>query len=158
MKNGNLHRAKKEKNDEFYTQLVDIEKELSYYTDYFKGKVVYCNCDDYRISNFIVYFKENFEYLGLKRLISTNYGDAWHYEYDGDAETVEKMNGNGDFRSEECIEFLKECDVVVTNPPFSLFREYVAQLMEYEKKFIIIGNGNAVTYKEIFPLIKENKM
>ena len=158
MKNGNLHRAKKEKNDEFYTQLVDIEKELSYYTDYFKGKVVYCNCDDYRISNFIVYFKENFEYLGLKRLISTNYGDAWHYEYDGDAETVEKMNGNGDFRSEECIEFLKECDVVVTNPPFSLFREYVAQLMEYDKKFIVIGNMNAITYKEIFPYIKNNQL
>ena len=158
MKNGNLHRAKKEKNDEFYTQLVDIEKELSYYTDYFKGKVVYCNCDDYRISNFIVYFKENFEYLGLKRLISTNYGDAWHYEYDGDAETVEKMNGNGDFRSEECVEFLKECDVVVTNPPFSIFREYVAQLMEYGKKFIVIGNQNAITYKEIFPYIKNNQL
>lgn len=170
-KNTNLHSAKKAKNDEFYTQLTDIEKEMRHYKDFFKGKVVYCNCDDARESNFFKYFSLNFEHLGLKKLITTGYkesGKGVVLIYEGDKNgnrivedseiIVRELEGNGDFRSEECIEFLKEADVVVTNPPFSLFREYVAQLMEYGKKFIIIGNGNAVTYKEIFPYIKNNEL
>lgn len=169
--NNNLTSAKKAKNDEFYTQLTDIEKEMYHYKDFFKGKVVYCNCDDARESNFFKYFSINFEFLGLKKLITTGYkenGKGVVLIYEGDKNgnrkvdtdeiIVNELNGNGDFRSAECIEFLKESDVVVTNPPFSLFREYVAQLMEYNKKFIIIGNGNAVTYKEIFPYIKDNKL
>ena len=170
-KNNNLHTAKTAKNDEFYTMLTDIEKEMRYYKDFFKGKVVYCNCDDARESNFFKYFSLNFEFLGLKKLISTGYkadGKGVVLVYEGDKNgnrrvdneeiIVNELNGDGDFRSEECIEYLKECDVVVTNPPFSLFREYVKQLMDYGKKFIIIGNMNAVTYKEIFPFIKDNKM
>ena len=170
-KNTNLHSAKKAKNDEFYTQLSDIEKEMAHYKDFFKGKIVYCNCDDARESNFFKFFANNFESLGLKKLITTGYkaeGKGVKLVYDGDkngnfmvddAEVVmTELEGNGDFRSEECIELLKECDVVVTNPPFSLFREYVAQLMKYGKKFLIIGNKNAITYKEIFPYIKENKL
>lgn len=170
-KNTNLHIAKKSKNDEFYTLLSDIEKEMYHYREFFKGKVVYCNCDDARESNFFKYFSLNFEHLGLKKLITTGYkenGKGVVLIYEGDKNgnrrvddneiIVKELDGNGDFRSAECIEFLKEADVVVTNPPFSLFREYVAQLMEYKKKFIIIGNGNAVTYKEIFPLIKNNEM
>ena len=167
----NLNNAKKAKNDEFYTQLSDIEKEMAHYKDFFKGKVVYCNCDDARESNFFQYFTLNFEYLGLKKLITTGYkadGKGVKLVYEGDkngnfmvddAEVVmTELEGNGDFRSEECIELLKECDVVVTNPPFSLFREYVAQLMKYGKKFLIIGNKNAITYKEIFPYIKDNEL
>ena len=170
-KNTNLHNAKKARNDEFYTQLSDIEKEMAHYKDFFKGKIVYCNCDDARESNFFKFFSNNFESLGLKKLITTGYkadGKGVKFVYEGDkngnfmvedAEVVmTELEGNGDFRSEECIELLKECDVVVTNPPFSLFREYVAQLMKYEKKFLIIGNQNAITYKEIFPYIKENKL
>ena len=171
MANANLVNAKKAKNDEFYTQLTDIEKEMRHYKEFFKGKVVYCNCDDARESNFFKYFSLNFEHLGLKKLISTGFkadGKGVVLVYEGDKNgnrkvdneeiVVNELQGNGDFRSAECIEFLKEADVVVTNPPFSLFREYVAQLMEYGKKFLIIGNGNAVTYKEIFPLIKNNKI
>lgn len=171
MANANLTNAKRAKNDEFYTQLTDIEKEMRHYKDFFKGKVVYCNCDDARESNFFKYFSLNFEHLGLKKLITTGYkadgkGVVLIYEGDKngnrlveDSEIVTKeLEGNGDFRSAECIEFLKECDVVVTNPPFSLFREYVAQLMEYGKKFLIIGNMNAITYKEIFPYIKNNEL
>ena len=170
-KNTNLHNAKKAKNDEFYTQLSDIEKEMAHYKEFFKGKIVYCNCDDARESNFFKFFANNFESLGLKKLISTGFkenGKGVKLVYEGDKNgnfmvddeeiAVTELEGNGDFRSEECIEFLKECDVVVTNPPFSLFREYVAQLMEYGKKFLIIGNGNAVTYKEIFPYIKNNEL
>lgn len=173
-KNNNLHTAKATKNDEFYTQLEDIENELKYYKDYFKGKVVYCNCDGFlnkEKSNFFVYFSLNYEFLGLKGLICTKYnpnGKGKKYEYYGDLNGnnypdeeeifTSDLEGDGDFRSEECIGLLKKCDIVCTNPPFSLFREYVAQLMEYGKQFLIIGNGNAVTYKEIFPLIKENKM
>ena len=169
--NSNLTNAKKAKNDEFYTQLTDIEKEMRFYKPFFKGKVVYCNCDDARESNFFKYFSLNFEHLGLKKLISTGYkenGKGVVLIYEGDKNgnrqvddheiQVTELNGNGDFRSEECIEFLKECDVVVTNPPFSLFREYVAQLMQYGKKFLIIGNMNAITYKEIFPYIKNNEL
>ena len=170
-KNTNLHNAKKARNDEFYTQLSDIEKEMAHYKDFFKGKVVYCNCDDARESNFFKFFANNFESLGLKKLISTGYkenGKGVKLVYEGDKNgnfmvddaevVVTELEGNGDFRSEECIELLKECDVVVTNPPFSLFREYVAQLMEYGKKFIILGNMNAITYKEIFPYIKNNEL
>ena len=170
-KNSNLHKAKKAKNDEFYTQLVDIEKELVHYTQHFKGKVVYCNCDDARESNFFKFFSLNFEKLGLKKLITTGYkadGQGVVLIYEGDKNgnrlpdteeiTIRPLQGNGDFRSEECIEFLKEADIVVTNPPFSLFKEYIAQLMEYGKKFIIIGPQNALTYKEIFPLIKSNQI
>ena len=170
--NSNLRTAKKQKNDEFYTQLSDIEKELKHYKAHFKGKTVYCNCDDARESNFFKYFFLNFKELGLKKLICTGYkeggkgvllttecGDADEDGIIGNNElNTTEMNGDGDFRSDECIELLKESDIVVTNPPFSLFREYVAQLEEYGKKYLIIGNGNAITYKEIFPLIKENKM
>lgn len=161
-KNTNLLTAKRKKNDEFYTQLEDIEKELACYdVSNFQGKVIYCNCDDYRFSNFCKCFKDNFEYLGIKKAMATNYdiGDgAYKWEYDGENETIIKLEGNGSFNSEECIAYLEEADVVVTNPPFSLFREYVKQLMDYNKKFLIIGNQNAITYKEIFPYIKNNQL
>lgn len=173
-KNNNLHTAKATKNDEFYTQLEDIENELKYYKDYFKGKVVYCNCDGFlneEKSNFFVYFSLNYEFLGLKGLICTKYnpnGKGRKYEYYGDLNGnnypdeeeifTSDLEGDGDFRSEECIEILKKCDIVCTNPPFSLFRQYVAQLFEYKKDFLIIGNVNAISYKEVFPMIKENKM
>lgn len=171
MKNSNLHAAKKAKNDEFYTQLTDIEKELKYYKTQFTGKVVYCNCDDARDSNFFKYFSMNFEYLGLKKLICTGYkenGKGVVLVYEGDKNgnkrvddeeiIVKELEGNGDFRSPECIEFLKESDIVVSNPPFSLARDYFKQLMDYDKKFLVIGNKNAFTYKEIFPYIKEGKL
>ncbi len=169
--NKDLRKASKAKKDEFYTQLSDIEKEMKYYQEQFRDKVIFCNCDDPVDSNFWKYFELNFTKLGLKRLIST------HYETDKPSYMLEinrdengdglitskdiiktKLKQNGDFRSPECIELLKQADIVITNPPFSLFREYVAQLMEYEKKFIIIGNVNAITYKEFFPLIKDNKV
>lgn len=179
--NKSLHEANRAKKDEFYTQLADIENELKHYKEHFKGKTVLCNCDDPRISNFFHYFSYNFEKLGLKRLITTCYKSqnrdlfstndserAIWLEYFGDRNGnlvpdpeeigINYLNGDGDFRSSECIELLKQADIVVTNPPFSLFREYVAQLMKYEKKFLIIGNMNAITYKEIFPLIKEDKL
>lgn len=173
-KNNNLHTAKATKNDEFYTHLEDIENELKYYKDYFKGKVVYCNCDGFlnkEKSNFFMYFSLNYEFLGLKGLICTKYnpnGKGKKYEYYGDLNGnnypdeeeifTSELEGDGDFRSEECIGLLKKCDIVCTNPPFSLFRQYVAQLFEYKKDFLIIGNVNAISYKEVFPLIKENKM
>ena len=164
--NTNLHHAKSAKNDEFYTRIEDIEKELKYYKDFFKDKVVYCNCDradGENRSNFFVYFTKYFKEFGLKRLICTSYnkgGKGRLCIYDGDTNlnNIIDMDGDGDFRSEECIKWLEECDVVVTNPPFSLFRDFVAQLIKYDKKFLIIGNMNAITYKEIFPLIKDNKL
>lgn len=199
--NKTLHKASKKRNDEFYTQLPDIEKELKHYKDQFRGKVVYCNCDDPFESNFFKYFAANFNALGLRKFITTSYvkspivgGQLPLFEMEGlkpsgkepfkieikevtdinrngainldDVEYLLKHNkntaaplrGNGDFRSKECIELLKEADIVVTNPPFSLFREYVAQLVEYNKKFLIIGNTNAITYKEIFKLFKKNKI
>ncbi len=199
--NSNLHKANKAKNDEFYTQLPDIEAELKHYRKHFEGKTVLCNCDDPYESNFFKYFAMNFNFLGLKKLIATcyegspvmgeqlslfedapkdkTYKKAYKIEItevkdaNGDGaidlsdveyliknrkNAIKLLEGNGDFRSEECIGILKEADIVVTNPPFSLFREYVAQLMEYGKKFVIIGNQNAITYKEIFPLIKNNEM
>ena len=170
-KNSNLRSANANKNDEFYTMLTDIEKEMRYYKDFFKGKVVYCNCDDARESNFFKYFSLNFEFLGLKKLITTGYkadGKGVVLVYEGDKNgnrrvdneeiIVNELNGDGDFRSEECIEYLKQADVVVTNPPFSLFRQYIKQLMDYNKKFIIIGNQNAIICKEIFPYIKNNQL
>ena len=179
--NAGLRKADGAKNDEFYTQLSDIEKELSNYREYFKGKTILCNCDDPRISNFFKYFALNFNEFGLKKIISTCYKNqdvdlftqnecekAVYLEYSGnpndptstDFSTIEvkSLKGDGDFRSEECIELLKQADIIVTNPPFSLFREYVAQLIGHNKKFIIIGNVNALSYKEIFPFIKENKL
>ena len=162
MSNKNLHAAKKAKNDEFYTQLKDIENEISNYdSDHFKNKTIYCNCDDYRWSNFVKYFKDNFSTLGIKKLIATNYdiGDcAWKYEYDGENETITKLEGNGNFKSDECVEILKSADIVITNPAFSSFRSYVKQLMDYGKKFLIIGNSNAITFKEIFPYLKDNQL
>ena len=170
-KNTNLHAAKNAKNDEFYTQLSDVEKELKHYKDFFKGKKVLCNCNDDKWSAFFKYFSMNFEHLGLKQLVCVSYnenGKGKKYVYNGDLNNnrmvddweinVTDLNGNGSFSSDECVELLKECDVVVTNPPFSLFRNFMALLQEYDKKFLIIGSNNAVTYKETFPLIKENKM
>ena len=200
--NKNLHEANRAKQDEFYTQLVDIENELKYYKEHFRNKVVFCNCDDPYESNFFKYFAINFNHLGLKKLIATCYdnspaaytqmnffgenksfanknrhpykieitkvedcnGDGAFDLSDVDyllknkQNTMTLLKGNGDFRSEECVELLKQADIVVTNPPFSLFREYVAQLFQYDKKFLIIGNQNAITYKDIFPLICQNKL
>ena len=157
--NGNLNKAKAAKNDEFYTRLEAIEKESKHYTEHFKGKVVYCNCDDANRSNFFKYFSTNFQKLGLKKLITSGLKDnGTGVVAIQKGDDIDIYDGNGDFRSEECIEFLREADIVVTNPPFSLFREYVAQLIQYGKKFLIIGNNNAITYKEIYPYIKEGKL
>ena len=156
--NRNMHSAKRAKNDEFYTQLTDIENELQYYTQHFKNKIVLCNCNDAVHGDFKKYFMTHFNELGLKQLITTAYEEGYAEFYDGTSTIKKHFNGKGDFHSEEMIELLKKADIVCTNPPFSQFREYVAQLMEYDKKFLIIGNGNAVTYKEFFPLIKENKV
>jgi len=197
-----LKKAITDKNDEFYTQLSDIEKELRHYKDQFKNKVIYCNADDPFESNFFKYFASNFNLLQLKKLIATSYAgspiagkqlsffdiegvknetqkepmkieinEVKDFNNDGaidiadvehllrhDKNSVTPLKGSGDFRSHECVEIIKEADIVVTNPPFSLFREYVAQLEEYNKSFIIIGNTNAITYKETFGLIKENKL
>ena len=182
MSNKNMHAAKRAKNDEFYTQMPDIERELIHYREHFKDKVVYCNCNDSNSSNFFKFFGMNFNSLGLRKLITTGYtlggqavkieitevkdftGDGrigledveYFLEHDEDALVL--LEGDGDFRSEECIALLEEADITVTNPPFSLFREYVTQLIEYDKRFLIIGSLNAITYKEIFPLLKEDKM
>ena len=200
--NKSLGKAKDAKKDEFYTQLSDIENELSHYRQHFRGKTVFCNCDDPYESNFVKYFALNFNALGLKRLIATCYATSpvmyTQLSFFGDptplgeAESGKKpyyiditeitdqngdgavnltdfeiilkkhppktLQGDGDFRSDECVELLKQADIVVTNPPFSLFREYVAQLIQYDKKFIIIGNQNAIHYKEIFPLIQQNQL
>ena len=166
-KNENLHKAKNAKNDEFYTQLTDVSKELMHYKQHFKDKIIFCNCDNPTWSAFWKYFHLNFSALGLKKLISTHYDKTqptYKMEYtggdDNDIEVGVKtpLEGNGDFRNQECLDILDEADIVVTNPPFSLFREYVAVLMEHKKKFLIIGNKNAITYKEFFPLLKDNKV
>lgn len=165
-KNANLQSAKREKNDEFYTRFADIESECAHYQQHFQGKKVLCNCDDPRVSNFFRYFFLNFHKLGLMRLVATcllcpdTNEQALYCIYDGTATDYQwdTLKGDGDFRSVECIELLKQTDIICTNPPFSLFREYVAQLMEYKKQFLIIGNYNAISYKEIFPLIKDNRM
>ena len=179
--NTSLRKASIAKKDEFYTQLSDIEKELRHYKNHFKGKTVFCNCDDPRVSNFFHYFSYNFENLGLKKLIATCYKNqdmdlftdnksenAIYLEYTGDKNGdripnpeeigIKILKGDGDFRSPESIELLKEADIVVTNPPFSLFREYVAQLIEYDKKFLIIGSQNSISYKEIFKKIQLNQI
>ena len=161
----NLKKAKKAKNDEFYTLYSDVAKELAHYQQHFKGKIVYCNCDNPEWSAFWRYFHINFSAMGLKKLIATYKGTpTYKMEYTGGNDidvTVglrTPLKGDGDFRSQECLDILKVADIVVTNPPFSLFREYVAQLMEYGKKFIIIGSKNAITYKDFFPLLKDNKV
>ena len=181
MANIDLNKAKAAKQDEFYTRIEDIELELKHYRHHFKGKVVLCNCDDPRCSNFFRYFTLNFEVLGLKKVIATCYKNqdvdlfsqhkcekAVYQIYEGDKNNnrkvddeeidVKPLKGDGDFRSKECVELLKEADIVVTNPPFSLFREYIAQLVQYNKKFLVIGNQNAIKYKEIFPLIQSNQI
>ena len=165
-KNNNLHAAKTAKNDEFYTTFSSINEEINTnehgYRPFFKDQVVYCNCDDPEESNFWKFFKAVFKAYGIKKLISTHYtqdgSSSYKLEYDGERVVKTELEGNGDFRSPECVELLKESDVVVTNPPFSLFRDFIGLLMEYNKKFAIIGNMNAITYKEVFPLIKENKI
>src|SRR5690606_33164586 len=179
--NNNFHNASKAKEDEFYTQLSEIEKELKHYKKHFKDKIVYCNCDDPRVSNFFHYFSYNFEKLKLKKLIATCYKNqsidlfskndtekAIYLEYNGDKNQnsvpdpdeigIHNLQEDGDFRSNESIELLKQADIVVTNPPFSLFRDYVEQLVTYNKKFLIIGHQNAISYREIFKLIKDNKI
>lgn len=179
--NSNLQDSRKQKADEFYTPLSMIENELKHYREHFKGKTVLCNCDDPRVSNFFRYFVIYFEVLGIKKVIATCYKNnnadlfsqettekAVCLEYEGNPKYTSEsdfakipcreLKGNGDFRSEECVEFLKEADIVCTNPPFSLFREYVPFLFKYNKKFLIIGNINNITYHEIIPLIKNKKM
>ncbi len=172
MANRSLQSAKTAKNDEFYTRFDDVQRELNYYKEQFKNKVVYCNCDDPAESAFAEFFKLNFDHFGLKKLVCTRYSKSdlfrqldpvkkygYRLEITG-RNSLQKIDlkGDGDFRSPECIELLKESDIVCTNPPFSLFREYIAQLMRHNKKFLIIGPINAITYKEIFPYIKDNKM
>lgn len=168
MANTSLHAAKDAKNDEFYTRLEDINEEMNHYEDKFRGKVVFCNCDDPKWSNFWKYFHLNFEYLGLKKLITTHYEpddvQSYKIEYTGGNDedfedgVITPLTQNGDFRSPECLALLDEADIVVTNPPFSLFRDYVAVLIERNKEFLIVGNINAITYKEVFPLIRDNKI
>lgn len=168
-----LNTAQINKKDEFYTQLRDIEAELEYYKPHFKGKVVYCNCDDPLTSNFALFFKQNFKSLNLKSLICSCHKSreqdlfgneksfsAVYMEYDGTEKTDKIINlkGNGDFRSKECLQLLDKADIVVTNPPFSLFRDFIRILSVKEKKFLIIGNVNAISYKECFSLIQEGKM
>lgn len=174
MANISLDKAKKAKDNEFYTRYDDIQAELNHYRDQFRGKVVYCNCDDPAESAFSDFFKLNFDHYGLKKLICTRYvksnlfTQAWldpmhrvgyRIEITGKdkCEKIDLQEG-GDFRSAECIELLKEADIVCTNPPFSLFREYIQQLIQYQKKFLIIGNKNAITYKDVFPLLANNKV
>ena len=181
MANKQLSQAKKGKKDEFYTQLEDIDGELKHYRGHFAGKTVLCNCDDPRMSNFFYYFVLHFHRLGLKKLITTCYKNqnpdlfsrnsseqAVYLVYEGEdigsppnpniAGLVHPLQGDGDFRSPECIKFLEEADIIVTNPPFSLFREYITLLMEHRKSFIVIGNQNAITYKEVFQYIRNNQL
>lgn len=167
MTNANLNKAKDVKSDEFYTQFADVVKELVYYKAHFKDKIVLCNCDNPTWSAFWKYFHLNFAELGLKKLISTHYDKekaTYKMEYTGgddndiEAGVITSLEGNEDFRNKECLDLLDECDIVVTNPPFSLFREFVTLLMEHEKQFLILGNMNALTYKEIFPYFRDNKM
>lgn len=170
MANKNLHTSKQKKNDEFYTKYNDIAEELKHYKKHFNNKIVFCNCDDPEWSKFWQYFEAKFDDLNLKKLISTHYNKDGNPSYaliyegrcdkEGNSITTKiPLIGDGDFKSPECINFLKECDIVVTNPPFSIAREeYIPLLMEYEKKFLIIGDDNWITYKSIFKLFKENKI
>lgn len=168
-KNSKLNQAKKAKNDEFYTRLCDIENELRHYEEHFKDKIVLCNCDDPTWSSFWKYFHMNFSVLGLKKLIGTHYEtekpNSYAVEYeggnDGNTDFYSKyieLKGNGDFSSEECLKYLRECDIVVTNPPFSLFRKFISLITNYSIKFIVVGDLNSITYKEVFPLIKGDKI
>ena len=179
--NRSLHAAKASKQDEFYTQLSDIEKELRHYTKHFKGKTVLCNCDDPRVSNFFKYFINNFDKLGLKKLIATCYQNdkpdlfsqhksdkGIYFEYSGEQKKQRlpdpakikprDLKGDGDFRSEECVNLLKQADIVVTNPPFSLFREYVTQLVKHKKKFVILANQNTLSTKDVFELVRDDNL
>lgn len=156
--NKNLHTAKKEKNDEFYTRIEDVEAELQHYTKHFAGKVVYCNFDDPAVSAFWQYFHQHFAELGLKKLIATHINLNYKTEYDGHNDVTTTLQGMGDFRSPECIELLKEADIICTNPAFSLFRQLIKILVDYGKDFLVIGNKNAITYKEVFPLLKGNRI
>lgn len=166
MASGSLNQAKKNKNDEFYTRLEDISDELYYYRHHFQGKSVFLNCDDPTASNFWRYFELNFDDLGLTRLVSTHYHPTertyklvMERDENGDITTTKTpLEGNGDFRSAECVALLDEADIITTNPPFSLFREYVALLIEHQKQFVIMGNKNAITYKEFFPLLMNNQI
>ena len=164
-KNSSLRTAQAVKNDEFYTQISDIEKEIGNYCNHFKDKIIYMPCDNPEWSNFWHVLKSQYIYLHYKKIIATFYNgivdtdkQPYKLEYDGINETKTFLDGNGDFRSEECTKILQESDIVITNPPFSLFREFVKWVMDADKKFLIIGNQNAITYKEIFPYLKENKM
>lgn len=157
----NLRQARKNPKDEFYTHLIDIEKELSNYKEQLKNKIIYCNCDNPRYSNFWNYFYNNFNALQLKKLIATFYSEketVYKTEFDGKVLKENFLLGDGDFRSKECLSILVESDIVVTNPPFSLFREFISTLVEYKKGFIIIGNTNALTYSEVFDLFMKNKI
>lgn len=169
--NTNLHKAKVIKNDEFYTQLDDIAKEVKNYKKRFSGKSVFCNCNDKPSNNFFKYFLTQFDVIGLTKLVAIEYVEGGHgikYTVENDLNgdgiidesdiIVEELNGDGGFGTDESIEELKKCDIVCTNPPFSVFREFIALLMEYGKKFLVIGSKNAITYKEFFPLLKENKV
>lgn len=170
-KNSSLIKASKAKEDEFYTKITDIEKELRHYKEHFRDKIVFCNCDDPETSNFWKYFELQFDDLGIKKLVSTHFDPEkptykleLMKDIDGDGKRTSKdiiktpLQQNGDFRSPESIEILKEADIVITNPPFSLFREYITQLIEYKKEFLIIGSQNNITYREIFPLLKDDKI
>ena len=159
MKNKNLQTAKTKRNDEFYTQYEDIEKEMTHYTKAMQNKTIYCNCDNPKTSNFWKYFYQNFKKLRLKTLIATYYNannESYATIYDGKTTYETKLSNNGDFRL--CKNYIKKADIIITNPPFSLFTEFILLLEKYKKKYLIIGNINAITYKNIFPLIKENKL
>lgn len=158
MGNSNLSRSRVEKNDEYYTLYEDIESEMEHYKHHFKGKVVYANCDDPRMSNFWKYFKDNFHELGLKKLISSYYAlyePAYRTEYDGEEETKTRLRQNGNFLSIESVMTLEEVDIVVSNPPFSLYRKYISQILKHDKDFLIVGNYGSIIYQEVFPSIVE---
>lgn len=162
MGNGNLAAARRKKNDEFYTRICDIEAELRWYQDHFEDQVVYCNCDNIEQSNFVKFFQAKFIDYKLKKLIVTYYveaGTSRKMIMDApDNIVVTDLSGDGSFASQECLELLDEADIVVTNPPFSLFKEYVSLLAQRDKRFLIIGSVNAITYKQVFPLIKANQL
>ena len=159
MRNINLSKARKTKNDEFYTFYEDIQKEIENYKDYLENKIVYCNCDNPEYSQFWKYFKDNFRELKIKKLISTYLSEeAYITVYNGTTIEKTKLSGKGSFNSEECLTILKEVDVVITNPPFSIFSEYLSSLINNNKKFLVIGNKNAVIYKDVFPYIRDNKV
>ncbi|MGL4951170.1 MAG: adenine-specific methyltransferase EcoRI family protein [Mycoplasma sp.] len=159
-KNNNLKAARLNKNDEFYTQLLDIEKEMVFYKEHFKNKIIYCNCDNQEQSNFFNFFKDNFNQLELKKLITTNFNpnqEVFKVEYENNNITKTKLNGDGDFKSEECIEILNQSDIIITNPPFSLLRSYLKQLLTYQKKFLIIAPESILAYREVFLPFKEQQ-